>query len=126
MILTPEHEHRLDIVIGNLLRFGVLLSAVVVASGALVYLLHHGAEIPSYGVFHGEPRSFTSPLEILHAAFQLQGRGIIQLGLLLLIATPVARVAFSIYAFLALRDWKYLAISLTVFALLLSSLFWMK
>jgi uncharacterized membrane protein len=117
-------ERRLDILIGNLLRFGVILSASVVGVGAIVYLIRHGAEIPNYGSFHGESSGLTHPVAILRSARQLQGRPLIQLGLLLLIATPVARVGFSAYAFARLRDWKYVAISAVVLALLLYSLFW--
>jgi len=52
----------------------------------------------------------------------MHAHGIIQLGLLLLIATPVARVAFSVVAFAAERDWLYVAITLIVLAILIYSL----
>ena len=47
-----------------------------------------------------------------------RGRALIQLGLLLLIATPVARVAFSVFAFERQRDWTYVGITLFVLAVL--------
>ncbi|HXU49289.1 MAG TPA: DUF1634 domain-containing protein, partial [Candidatus Binatia bacterium] len=56
-------------------------------------------------------------------ATKLTGRGLIQLGLLLLIATPVARVIFSVFAFLYERDWKYVFFTLIVLGLLIFSLF---
>jgi uncharacterized membrane protein len=43
---------------------------------------------------------------------------IIQLGILLLIATPIARVAFALLAFAIERDRLYICISLTVLAVL--------
>ena len=49
-------------------------------------------------------------------------RGIIQFGLLLLVATPVARVAFSILAFALQRDRTYVIITLIVLGILLYSL----
>jgi uncharacterized membrane protein len=52
----------------------------------------------------------------------LHSRGLIQLGLLLLIATPVARVAFSVLAFAEQRDWLYVSITLVVLAVLVYSL----
>lgn len=55
-------------------------------------------------------------------ALELRSRGIIQLGLLLLLATPVARVAFSIYAFAHQRDLTYVFITSIVLAILLYSL----
>lgn len=124
--MDHSEERKLEIVIGNLLRFGVILSACVVGAGAIVYLIRHGSEIPSYGAFHGEPPGFTQPVAIFRSALKFQGRALIQLGLLLLIATPVARVGFSAYAFSNLRDWKYVGVSLAVLALLLYSLFWTR
>jgi uncharacterized membrane protein len=59
----------------------------------------------------------------LREAFSFQGRGIIQLGLLLLIATPVARVALSIVGFAAERDRMYVSFALIVLAILFYSLF---
>jgi uncharacterized membrane protein len=44
------------------------------------------------------------------------------LGLLLLIATPVARVAFSVIGFALEKDWMYVVITLIVLALLIYSL----
>jgi uncharacterized membrane protein len=59
---------------------------------------------------------------IVRDALTLRGRGIIQLGLLLLIATPVARVAFSVAAFAFQRDRLYVVVTLVVLAILLYSL----
>jgi uncharacterized membrane protein len=74
------------------------------------------------GVFRGEPADLRSAGGILRYAFGLSGRGIIQLGLLVLIATPVARVAFSVFAFLREGDRLYVGVTLVVLALLLYSL----
>jgi uncharacterized membrane protein len=54
---------------------------------------------------------------------QLHGRGIIQLGLLLLIATPIARVAFAAYGFARQRDWMYVGIAAFVLSVLLYGVF---
>ena len=88
-------DRRMDLVIGNLLRSGVVLSALIVLFGAVIYLVRHGRSPTDYQVFRGEPSDLRSVRGILRDALALQGRGIIQLGLLFLIATPVARVAFS-------------------------------
>ena len=53
-----------------------------------------------------------------------RGRGLIQLGVLLLIATPVARVVFSAWAFARQRDWTYVLVTLFVLAVLLFGLFY--
>jgi uncharacterized membrane protein len=116
-------DFRIEIIVGTLLRTGVILAAAVVLVGAVLYLSRHGHEIPDYAVFHGEPESLKSPADIIQGVMQLNARAIIQLGLLLLIATPVARVAFSAIAFAIERDGMYVVITLIVLAVLLFSLF---
>jgi uncharacterized membrane protein len=115
-------DKRIENVVGNLLRTGVLLSAVVVFCGAMVYLIRHGSSPADYRVFQGEPSDLRSVTGILRNAVALHGRGIIQLGLLLLIATPVARVAFAIWGFAAERDRMYVVFTVIVFAVLVFSL----
>jgi uncharacterized membrane protein len=115
-------DHEVESVVGNLLRAGVLLAAAVVALGGVLYLVRYGAARPQQGVFHGEPADLRSVGGIVLDALRLSRRGIIQLGVLLLIATPVARVVFSIVAFLQQRDGKYVVVTLIVLAGLLYSL----
>jgi uncharacterized membrane protein len=116
-------DQRIEIIIGGLLRTGVLLSAAVVLTGGVLYLLHYGHNVTNYTTFHGEPERLKSLTDIVHGAVELEPRAIIQLGLLLLIATPVARVAFSAIAFAIERDYMYVVITLIVLAILLYSLF---
>ena len=115
-------DRRMDEIIGNLLRFGVVLSALIVLFGAVIYLLRHGHSPTEYRVFRGEPTDLRSVRGILRDALALRGRGIIQLGLLFLIATPVARVAFSIFGFAEERDRMYVVVASIVLLVLLYSL----
>jgi uncharacterized membrane protein len=112
----------MDVVIGNLLRSGVVLSALIVLFGAVIYLLRHGHSPTQYRVFRGEPSDLRSVRGILRDALALRGRGIIQLGLLFLIATPVARVAFSIFGFAEEHDRMYVVIASIVLLVLAYSL----
>jgi uncharacterized membrane protein len=112
----------MDEIIGNLLRFGVVLSALIVLFGAVIYLVRHGHSPTEYRVFRGEPTDLRSVRGILRDALALRGRGIIQLGLLFLIATPVARVAFSIFGFAEERDRMYVVVASIVLLVLLYSL----
>ena len=89
----------------------------------VVYLARHGSEPTDYRVFHGEPNQLRTIPGALREAFAFQGRGIIQLGLLLLIATPVARVVLSILGFAAERDRMYVGFATIVLVILLYSLF---
>jgi uncharacterized membrane protein len=116
-------DEKIEVIVGNLLRAGVLLSASVVVIGAAVFLTRNGLSPTDFHVFRGEPVDFRSIWGILRAAFTMRGRGIIQLGLLLLIATPVARVAFSIFGFAKEKDYMYVGFTMTVFVILLYSMF---
>lgn len=115
-------DRKIEDVVGNLLRVGVSLSAAVVLLGGVIYLARHWHESVDYRIFQGEPADFRSVNGVFRQARGLRGRGIIQLGLLLLIATPVARVAFSVWGFAEERDRLYVIFTLIVLAVLLYSL----
>ena len=108
--------------IGKLLRIGVSVAAAVVSLGGLVYLLRHGTAFPQYQVFRGEPTDLRTISGIVADAYAFRGRGLIQLGLLLLIGTPVARVAFSVFVFARQHDRIYVAVTLIVLSILIFSL----
>src|SRR5262245_56962771 len=116
-------DERVDQILGNLLRGGVILAAAVVLAGGIVYLARHGPNEAAYHVCVGDPAEVRKPFGIVSAVLEGRGRGIIQLGLLLLIATPVARVLFSVFAFFFQRDYTYVFLTVVVFVLLLFSLF---
>jgi uncharacterized membrane protein len=116
-------DQGIEDVIGGLLRVGVLLSAFVVSIGAVIYLVRHAHAPFDYRTFRGEPADLRGISGIVRNSFSLSGRAIIQFGLLLLIATPVARVAFSILGFAKERDRMYVVFTLIVFSILLYSLF---
>lgn len=121
----PAHsfdDHDMEVILGNLLRGGVVLAAAIVISGACVYLKRHGHEPADYRVFRGEPSDFRTIRGVLESVMHGRGRGLIQLGLLFLIATPIARVAFSIVGFMLERDRMYVVFTLIVLAILLYSL----
>jgi uncharacterized membrane protein len=118
----PWTDQQVEVMIGNLLRGGVLLAACVVLGGGVLYLLRYGGTAPDYRVFHGEPIDLRSVSGIVRDAVSLRSRGVIQLGLLLLAATPVARVAFAVVAFARQRDALYVVVTLIVLAVLLYSL----
>ena len=113
----------MDQIMAVLLRSGVSLAAGLVFIGGIVYLSRHDLPTINYRVFQGEPQEYRTVGGILREATTFHGRGLIQLGLLVLIATPVARVLFSVIAFLYERDWTYVAITVIVLGLLCYSLF---
>jgi len=113
----------MELILGNLLRLGVLLSAAVVLCGGCIYLYRHGRDPVHYRVFQGEPSDFRTIRGVLRSVLNGRGRGLIQLGLLLLIATPIARVTASALGFAIERDRMYVCFTLIVLAILLYSLF---
>lgn len=115
-------DEKMEQMIGTLLISGVIVAALIVLVGGALYLIRYGATLPDYTVFRGEPAELRSLFGIVGGGLSFQIRSVIQLGLLLLIATPVARVAFSILAFALQRDRTYVIVTLIVFAVLMYSL----
>jgi uncharacterized membrane protein len=113
---------RLEQIIGNLLRTGVALAALVVLAGGIAFLIQNGKARPDYHSFRGEPVDLRSVSAIVQDTASLSRRGIIQFGLLLLILTPIARVVFSVFAFAMEGDRMYVVITLLVLGVLLYSL----
>jgi uncharacterized membrane protein len=115
-------DERVEGIIGNLLRVGVMVSAFVVFTGGLLYLLRDGSQhAPDLHKF--EPEQLRSPGDIVHESVRFHSLGLIMLGLLLLIATPIARVIFSVAAFALQRDYLYVLFTLIVLSVLLYSVF---
>jgi uncharacterized membrane protein len=121
---TNHRDERLDHVIGHVLRVGVTIAGIIVLGGAVLYLLRHGQDPAAYGVFRGEPMELRTVTGIWRLTLAGHGRGLIQLGLLLLILTPIARVVFSLVAFVRQRDRLYVLVTLIVLGVLLFSLVW--
>jgi uncharacterized membrane protein len=120
--LSQADDTLLDRRISILLRTGMLISAAVVLLGGILLLVRQGSMVPNYHVFHGQPRDLRSLTGIISGAVHGHPLSIIQFGLLLLIATPVARVVFSVIEFALERDYLYVAISSIVLMVLLYSL----
>jgi uncharacterized membrane protein len=118
----PWTDQQMDVTIAIILRAGVIVSALTVLMGGVFYLSRYGFTLPNYRVFLGEPADLRSISGIISDALALRPRGIIQFGLLLLIATPIVRVAFAVAAFALQRDRVYVMVTLIVLGVLLYSL----
>ena len=112
----------MESVVSTILRSGVVLSALVVLTGAVLYLSHHWNELTDYGKFHGQPEADRLVGSIFAGVLAGRPRSVIQFGILMLIATPVVRVAFSLVGFALERDRTYVVITSIVLAVLLYSL----
>jgi len=116
------NDQKIERVIGVLLQAGVLLSALVVAAGGAWLLARQAGTPAAYAKFRPGPPALRSPGGVAASLEHRQPAALVQFGLLLLIATPVLRVVFSLAAFAWQRDWPYVAITLLVLAVLAYSL----
>lgn len=112
-------DHQVDQVIGRLLQVGVLIATVVVLIGTIGLLATHGGATVDHRVFIGAAPELRTLGSIARAAFTGRPDAITQLGLVLLIATPIARVALTLGAFIFQRDRLYIGLTTVVLALLL-------
>jgi len=122
---APERrwsDYQVEQLIGRLLQIGVLVAAVVALAGGIWLLAQHGREVVNYRVFRGEPAMLSSLAGIVRGVAALDTRAIVQAGLVLLILTPVARVALTLVAFVIQRDRTYIVVTAIVLVLLLYGL----
>lgn len=115
-------DEEVDQFLGNLLRAGVIVATIVVVIGGVLFLARHGLQVADRQVFQSEPDELRSIAGIIRGVVAGQAAAIVQLGLVLLIATPVARVAMSLVAFVLQRDRVYVLVTSIVLALLIFSL----
>jgi uncharacterized membrane protein len=115
-------DQKMEAEMGLVLRAGVILSCSLMLAGGVLYMLRHGGERESFAMFHGERPSLENVRGIWQEVRSGSARGIIQLSVLFMIATPVMRVAFAVYGFARQRHWLFTAISLTVLGLLIFGL----
>ena len=115
-------DEQVDQLLGNLLRIGVIVATVVAVIGGVLLLAQHGLAPASGRVFASEPPELRSVGGIIRGVAARHPAAIVQLGLVLLIATPVARVAMSLVAFILQRDRVYIVVTTIVLALLIFSL----
>ena len=121
-LTKSANEKQLEYLLSNLLMYGVLIASSIVLFGGILYLIHHGSEPAEYQIFIGTPSEFHSPIGVVNAVFAGSRRGIIQLGLLILIAIPILRVIISLCTFLLQRNFIYVVITSLVLTSLTYSL----
>ena len=116
------NDEQMEAIMGRLLQVGVLAAAAVVLVGGTMYLAAHAHARAEYGTFRSRPVTLLHPGALVHGIKTGDAMALIDLGILMLIATPICRVVFAVVAFAIERDRLYVAVSLTVLAVLLSSM----
>ncbi|MEO6804444.1 MAG: DUF1634 domain-containing protein [Granulicella sp.] len=120
--IRSEDDRRMETLMGRLLQIGVLVASAFVLLGGILYLREHLGTVVGYGLFKSQPPELRHAKTLLTALAHLRPEAIIQLGVLMLIATPIARVIFAAFAFALERDRLYLVISLVVLGVLVFGL----
>ncbi len=113
---------QVEKLIGVTLLAGVLASAMIVFFGGAVYVARHSHLPVHYRVFRGEPSDLRRLPGIWQDVKGFYGRGIIQLGLILLVGLQVLRVVLTGALFVKKRDWMFVFITSIVLALLMYGL----
>lgn len=121
---TEQLDIKIEHILGNILRIGVIVSAVIVLFGAVLYLFSHGREKPDYYNFVFNPFSVNDPMGLLKNVFALKSLEIMKLGILLLVGTPILRVIISVIAFIYEKDLMYVIFTLIVLVVLIYSFFY--
>jgi len=116
-------ERDLELIMGKLLRYGVIISCIITMIGGILYLFQHQGTIPDYtpivGTFKGAPEYLRQLSTILPRVAAFDGAAIVQLGVIALVATPILRVLFSFFAFLYEKDYLYVVITFIVLAIIM-------
>jgi uncharacterized membrane protein len=124
--MRTQADIKMEIAVGHLLRIGVSVAAAVVLTGWVMYLAQAHGMAPNYRQFHGKPIPVMQAGSIFKGAILLDSRSVIESGLLLLIATPVARVILCVIDFARQKDKLYVAVSSIVLAVLVYSIFFRR
>jgi uncharacterized membrane protein len=112
-----EKLRSIEGIISVVLRGGVIISGGIILLGVILFFAQHGAlnaDVTKLAFPHDVGSVFTQ-------AFHGSAEAVIMLGLMALIATPVSRIAISIFAFAFERDWRYAAITALVLIILIVS-----
>lgn len=115
-------DKDIQLLLGHVLRIGTLVSVGVVLIGGIFFIYRHGHSISDYHTFKGAPGFVQHPSSVFHGILALKGQAMIQLGIVLLIATPILRIIFSAIGFALEKDYLYVGISVLVLCIIFISL----
>ncbi|MDR0268246.1 DUF1634 domain-containing protein [Paenibacillus sp.] len=104
-----------ELAVSRWLRVGVVISAAVIILGLVLFFISGNSGYPADYYPHNLP-------EIFSGTIQLKPYAVITTGLILLILTPVLRVAISIWVFVREGDKLYVIITSIVLFILIVSL----
>ena len=113
---------RMEKLIGLLLLVGLLASALTVVVGGVFYVSRHGSDAVHYRIFRGEPSDLRTLGGVWSDVERGSARGVIQFGLILLVAVQLIRVGLTGILFAVNRDRLFVVITSLVLGLLVYGL----
>jgi uncharacterized membrane protein len=119
--MKPFQDKDLQSFIGSLLRIGVLIAMTIVVIGIMLYMFQYGQETIHYSTFKAE-NVFTFS-DFYQRLMQGNSSAIMELGVIALITTPIARVLFTMIGFWLEKDRMYTIIAFIVLCIIAYSLF---
>ena len=117
--MTKLPNVNVEVVVSVVLRVGVLLAFIIVSTAGAIYLIQHHGDKLAFQQFDGESSDLRTLASIWRLALGFRTDALIQLGLVVLIATPIARVLMAAIGFAIDGDRLYLAVSVIVLAFLM-------
>ena len=120
--MSKFKDTDMQLLLGKVLRAGMIISTSIVFIGGIFYLYRHGHTIADYKDFKGVPAFVATAGGIIDGVLNLKGQAIMQLGIILLIFTPILRVMFSAVGFILEKDYLYVGISILVLLIIFASL----
>src|SRR4051812_35286213 len=116
-------EKQLDILLSNVLRVGLSAAALLSMVGCVMFFSDFTGGDPTLQKFQAQPQALRSIPGIWNLALQGDPDGLMQLAVLILLATPFLRVIFACYGFICRREWKFVMISIIVLSALFYGLY---
>ena len=115
----------LELLVAQVLRAGVFTSAALLAFGLIIYLAQQATQAGQTGDWHTTVDYVRQHSQLymlgnlIPALFSFQPLAFVEAGVILLILTPIIRVAASVLLFARERDLLYVGITILVLAVLL-------
>lgn len=119
----PRRVKKVETLMGRVLIIGIAVAGAIVAFGGVMYLLRYGGLPVHYEVYKGEPAGLRTIVGVIGDAVHVSARAIIQVGIVVLVAMQIVRVAFALWLFRTKNDRVFVGISLFVLVVLGYSLF---
>ena len=121
---SSNSKNNMNALIGNTLRIGVFTACLIALIGGIWYLVTSSdSTLPDYSEFHKGDISYTTFEGIFKSVLSVSAAGWVQLGVIVLMLTPVMRVVLSLVDFSIQRDWLYVVITgIVLFIIIMNSL----